>query len=61
MHQDSESLSNFQQNKCFDVLDETTKDNLLQNRKALNTNRATKQWVDCLNQYLHEQGLGDIE
>ena len=34
---------------------------LLQNRKALNTNRATKQWISCLNAFLKERQLPDVD
>ena len=45
----------------FDVLDNSAKETLLENRKALNTNRATKQWIACLNDYLSERNLPDVD
>ena len=51
----------FEEINRFETLDEATKEELLQNRKALNTNRATKQWVSCLNAYLNERDLPDID
>ena len=51
MAQSIDNFDIFSKEKRFDVLDEATKDNQLQSRKAVNTNIATKQWVLCLNQY----------
>ena len=48
-------------NKRFEVVDETTKEELLKNRKAYNTNRATKQWIACLNDFLNEQNMPDVD
>ena len=48
-------------NTRFDVVDDETKKTLLDNRKALNTNRATKQWISCLNEYLVERGLSKVD
>ena len=42
------------QNKHFEVIDTQTKEDLLNNRKAQTPNRATKQWVSCLNDFLTE-------
>ena len=33
---------------------------VLEKRKADNTNKATKLWVDCFNDYLKDNGLGDV-
>ena len=51
----------FKQSSRFEIIDQATKENLLENRKALNTNRATKQWILCLNDYLHECNLPDAD
>ena len=61
MSKNKDKMSEIEGPKRFELLDEATKDDLLQKRKALNTNRATKKWVQCLNDYLKEQKLGDIE
>ena len=45
----------------FDIIIQEEKDKLMENRKAKNTNRATKQWVDCFKSYLNERKLGKIE
>ena len=51
----------FKQKRRFDVVDESTKQTLLENRKALNTNRATKQWILCLNDFLKERSLPEVD
>ena len=45
----------------FELLDEATKDELMANRKAKNTNRVTKQWFSCLKAFLKERKLPDLE
>ena len=45
----------------FKIVDNTTNEELLLNRKALNMNRATKQWVLCLNDFLKERQLPDVD
>ena len=40
---------------------DSEKEKLLEERKAKNTNRATKLWVSTLSQYLSERKLGNIE
>ena len=50
----------FQGSACFDLLLDTEKDKLLEERKAKNTNRATKQWVSAFTQYLKEKQAGEI-
>ena len=49
------------QKKRFNIVDDLTKEDKLENRKALNTNRAMKQWVLCLNDYLKECNLPDVD
>ena len=61
MAQQSDNFRVLPQNNRFDDLDNETKENLLINRKAVNTNRATKQWVQCLNAYLQEKNLPDLD
>ena len=61
MEHNEEYSDVFSESNRFDDLDDDTKENLLKNRKALNTNRATKQWVQCLNAYLTERKLGDVD
>ena len=45
----------------FDIVDDEQKEHLLENRKAQNTNRATKQWISCLNDFLNERNMGDVD
>ena len=45
----------------FHIVDDDTKNELLQNSKALNTNRATKQWVLCLIDFLKERNMPDVD
>ena len=47
--------------KSFDTINESTKESLLENRKAQNTNRATKQWVSCLNDFLKEKDMPQVD
>ena len=49
------------ENRHCNVIDEATKEDLLQNRKAQNTNRATKQWISCLNEFLCERNLPNVD
>ena len=48
----SDVLSISDEDSRFEVVKTQQKENLLLNRKAQSTNRATKQWVKCLNEYL---------
>ena len=53
-----------EENSRFAVVESEYKESLLINRKATSTNRATKQWVKCLKDYLEERrlpSLADIE
>ena len=50
-----------EQNSRFDHLDDETKEHLLNNRKAENTNIATKQWVKCLNEFLASKKLPCVD
>ena len=45
MSKRNDKNTNLNGKKRFDSLDNDTKEELLENRKAQNTNRATKQWV----------------
>ena len=49
------------QNPWFQVVLAEDKDKLIQNRKAKNMNRATKQWVDCFQVYLTERNLSQLD
>ena len=57
----SVEFDNLTPKKRFVSLDECTKQELLENRKAQNTNRATKQWVSCLNEFLKEKDKPDLD
>ena len=48
-------------NQCFGIVNEDEKDYMMAHRKAENTNKATKQWVLCLNDYLKEKQLPNID
>ena len=61
MTESNELNANLNTTNLIDILDEATKDELLQNRKALNTNRTTKQWISCLNAFLKERQLPDVD
>ena len=51
----------FQGNPRFDVILDERKDQILQERKANNTNRSTKQWVNAFSDYLKERQLPKVE
>ena len=40
--------------KCSDILSDKDREELLLNRKAQSTNRATRQWVQALKDYMAE-------
>ena len=40
---------------------ESDQEEVLKRRKAENTNKSTKLWVDCLDDYVKEKGLRSIE
>ena len=46
---------------CFDILLPEEQDKLMENRKAQSTNRATKQWVNALKEFIKERGLTDLD
>ena len=54
--EDSENSNNLR----FEEVDEETKQHMLANRKAVNTNKATKQWIDCLESFLKERNIGPL-
>ena len=45
----------------FDLISDEEKQNLLENRKAQSTNRATKQWVQALSEYLIQSNMPTLE
>ena len=51
----------FEENSRFDIVGSQEKSDLMKNRKAENTNIATKQWVSCLQAYLNERKLGQLD
>ena len=40
---------------------EEDKDNVLEKRKAVNTNKSTKMWIDCFEEYLADKQLPSID
>ena len=61
MNEEREVSGEFNENKRFEDVDEETKQTLLANRKAENTNKAMKQWIDCLKAFLKERKIGPLE
>ena len=45
----------------FAEVDLATKDKLLANRKAENTNKATKQWIHCVQAFLDQRKLSELK
>ena len=45
----------------FKTVEQSDKQDILKNRKALNTNKATKCWVNCLMEYLLEKNYPVLE
>ena len=45
----------------FKKTTEKDQEDVLKRRKAENTNKATKSWIDCLEDYLKDKGLGPLE
>ena len=45
----------------FKAVSESEKEEVLNKRKAQNTNKVTKLWIDCFSDYLHQKQLPQVE
>ena len=45
----------------FKTLSKENKDQIMRERKAENTNKATKMWMDCFREYLAEKNLPPVD
>ena len=58
---DEEISENDKENSRFATLSEKEKEDLMKNRKAKNTNRATKQWTNAFRSYLKAKKLPNLD
>ena len=57
----AESSDSDDENQRFEQLPDEEKDKLMLNRKAENTNKATKQWITCFSEFLKERKLPKVD